>query len=193
LTFPVGEIVLIRHGATEWSEAGKHTSRTDVELTPAGERQAQALAPALARWNFIAVVSSPRKRALGTAELAGLEITEIDDDLTEWDYGEYEGITTPEIHRTRPDWDLWRDGCPGGETAGHVGERLDRVLTGTRTLLGTGDVALIGHGHALRVAGARWIALPPSGGGLFKLGTGTLSVLGHEHGNQVIQLWNAPV
>jgi probable phosphoglycerate mutase len=189
----VGEIVLIRHGATEWSEAGKHTSRTDVELTPDGERQARALIPALAQWDFIAVLSSPRKRALATAKLAGLDVTEIDDDLAEWDYGEYEGITTREIRRTRPDWYLWRDGCPGGETADNVGARLDRVLTAARTLLDAGDVALVGHGHALRVAGARWIALPPADGGLLQLATGTLSALGHEHGHQVIRRWNAPV
>jgi probable phosphoglycerate mutase len=189
----VGEIVLVRHGATEWSATGKHTSYTDVDLTEDGERQARALGPALAQWNFIAVLSSPRKRALATARLAGLTVTEVDDDLAEWNYGEYEGITTPEIRRTRPDWYLWRDGCPAGETADDVGERLDRVLTAARTLLDAGDVALIGHGHSLRVAGARWIALPPAGGGVLRMDTGTISVLGHEHGHQVIQRWNAPV
>jgi probable phosphoglycerate mutase len=188
----VGEIVLIRHGATEWSKSGRHTSYTDLDLTPDGAAQAQALPLALAGWNFIAVVSSPRKRALRTAELAGLRVTQVDDDLGEWDYGQYEGRTTPEIRQTRPDWYLWRDGCPGGESAGEVGERLDRVLAATRILLDAGDVALIGHGHSLRVAGAGWVALPPASGGLFRLATGTISVLGHEHGNQVIQRWNAP-
>jgi probable phosphoglycerate mutase len=188
----VGEIVLLRHGATEWSAAGKHTSYTDVDLTADGEREARALAPALTRWNFIAVYSSPRKRALYTADLAGLEVTEVDEDLGEWDYGEYEGRTTAEIRRTRPDWYLWRDGCPGGESAEQVGKRLDRVLAAARTLLDAGDVALVGHGHALRVAGARWIALPPSAGGVLRLDTGTISVLGHEHGHQVIRRWNAP-
>jgi broad specificity phosphatase PhoE len=189
----VGEIVLLRHGATEWSAAGKHTSYTDLDLTADGEREARALAPALAGWNFVAVCSSPRKRALVTAKLAGLEVTEVDEDLGEWNYGEYEGVTTPEIRRTRPDWYLWRDGCPGGESASDVGERLDRVLAGARTLLDAGDVALIGHGHSLRVAGARWIALPPTGGGVLRLNTGTVSVLGHEHGHRVIQRWNAAV
>jgi broad specificity phosphatase PhoE len=190
----VGEIVLIRHGATEWSAAGKHTSYTDLDLTPDGEAQARALAPALSGWDFIAVVSSPRKRALRTAELAGLRVTEIDDDLREWDYGEYEGRTTPEIRQDRPDWYLWRDGCPAGESAEDVGARLDRVFAALRTLVDTGgDVALLGHGHALRVAAARWIGLPPGNGGLFRLETGTLNVLGHEHGHPVIHRWNAPV
>jgi broad specificity phosphatase PhoE len=193
LTLPVGEIVLIRHGATEWSESGRHTSYTDVDITPGGEQQARRLAAALAGWNFIAVFSSPRKRALRTAELAGLRVTEVDDDLAEWDYGQYEGRTTPEIRQSQPDWYLWRDGCPGGESAGQVGERLDRTLGAARMLLDAGDVALVGHGHALRVAGARWIALPPERGGLFRLETGTLCALGHEHGHQVIRRWNAPV
>ena len=173
--------------------AGRHTSYTDLELIPDGEQQARALGPALAHRTFAAVVSSPRKRALRTAELAGLDVTEVDDDLVEWDYGEYEGVTTAEVHRTRPDWQLWRDGCPGGESPDQVGARLDRVLAAAVPALDAGDVALVGHGHALRVAGARWVGLPPSGGGLLRLDTATLSVLGHEHGNQVIRRWNAPV
>ncbi len=189
----MGEVVLIRHGATEWSATGKHTSRTDVELTADGEAQARAVGATLAGRSFIAVMSSPRERALRTAELAGLGVTEIDDDLAEWDYGEYEGITTSEIRKNRPDWYIWDDGCPGGESAGQVGGRMDRVLTAAQTLVSTGDVALIGHGHSLRVAGARWISLPASSGGLLRMETGTLSVLGQEHGRQVIRRWNAPV
>lgn len=190
---PMGEIVLIRHGATEWSENGRHTSHTDLELTPDGERQARTIGTALAGREFIAVISSPCIRALRTAELAGLVITEVDDDLVEWDYGQYEGITTADIRRDRPDWYIWRDGCPDGESAHEVGARVDRVLVGARTLMTAGDVALVGHGHTLRVAGARWIALPPANGGLLRLDTGTLCVLGHEHGHQVIRRWNAPV
>lgn len=173
--------------------ARKHTSHTDIDLTPEGEQQARDVGAALAAREFIAVICSPRKRALRTAELAGLTVTEVDDDLVEWGYGQYEGATTAEIRRSRPDWYLWRDGCPGGESPGQIGARVDRALAAARTLVDAGDVALVGHGHALRVAGARWIALPPSGGGLLRLDTGTLSVLGHEHGHQVIRRWNAPV
>ncbi len=189
----MAELVLIRHGQTEWSANGRHTSYTDLSLTPAGERQAREVGGALAGRRFVAVLSSPRKRALRTAELAGLTVTAIDEDLVEWDYGEYEGIRTAEIRKTRPDWDLWRDGCPGGETPEQVGARLDRILARVREPLADGDVALVGHGHALRVAGARWIGLPPSAGGLLALDTGTLSVLGYEHERQVVRRWNGPV
>jgi broad specificity phosphatase PhoE len=189
----MAELVLIRHGQTEWSANGRHTSTTDLPLTPAGEQQARILGAALAGRRFAAVLSSPRKRALRTAELAGLTVTAIDDDLVEWDYGEYEGLTTPEICRTRPDWNLWRDGCPGGESPEQVGARLDRALARARERLADGDVALVGHGHALRVTAARWIGLPASGGGLLALDTATLSTLGYEHARQVIRRWNAPV
>lgn len=188
----MADIVLIRHGETEWSANGRHTSTTDMPLTDAGEAQARALAPALARHRFAAVLCSPRKRAQHTADLAGLALTGIDDDLAEWDYGNYEGRTTAEIHTEAPDWNLWTDGCPGGETPAQVGARLDRVLERARELLRAGDVALVGHGHALRVAGARWIGLPASGGGLLRLDTATLSTLGFEHGRPVINSWNAP-
>ena len=187
----MAEIVLIRHGQTEWSATGRHTSYTDIDLTAAGERQAREIAVRLAGRTFAAVISSPRKRALRTAELAGLAVTEVSEDLAEWNYGEYEGITTPEIRRTEPGWSLWTDGAPGGETPEQVGARLDRVLAHARTFLDRGDVALIAHGHSLRVAGARWIGLPAGGGGLLKLATATLSTLGFEHGNQVIDTWNA--
>jgi probable phosphoglycerate mutase len=189
----VGEIVLIRHGQTEWSATGRHTSHTDLALTADGERQASALAPGLKQRRFAAVLCSPRRRAQQTAALAGLVVTAIDDDLTEWNYGEYEGITTKEIRAQRPDWDLWRDGCPGGETPAQVGARLDRVLDRARRHLHDGDVALVGHGHALRVAGARWAQWPPSEGSRLGLATATLSTLGHEHERQVIRGWNALV
>ncbi|MEU7901356.1 histidine phosphatase family protein [Actinoplanes sp. NPDC049118] len=187
----MGEIVLIRHGQTEWSAAGRHTSYTDLDLTGDGERQARAAGERLAGRSFAAVISSPRRRALRTAELAGLTVTETTEDLAEWNYGEYEGITSATIHETRPGWSLWTDGAPGGESPEEVATRVDRALARARTFLDGGDVALIAHGHSLRVAGARWIGLPASGGGLLKLGTATLSTLGFEHGNEVIDAWNA--
>jgi len=189
----VGDIVLVRHGETEWSKAHRHTSFTDLPLTPAGQREARALAPALAGRRFAAVLSSPRHRAQHTAELAGLTLTAVDPDLAEWNYGQYEGVTTDEIRRTRPNWLLWTDGCPDGESPAQIGARLDRVLTRVRPLLTGGDVALIGHGHALRVAAARWIGLPPSHGRLLRLDTATLSTLGYEHEWEVILRWNATV
>jgi broad specificity phosphatase PhoE len=187
----MAQIVLIRHGQTEWSASGRHTSYTDIDLTAVGERQARDLADRLADRAFAAVISSPRLRAVRTAELAGLTVTEVSDDLAEWNYGRYEGITTPQIRGDRPGWSLWTDGAPDGESAEQVGARLDRVLGRAEALLIDGDVALIAHGHALRVAGARWIGLPGSAGGLLGLDTATLSVLGHEHGNRVIRMWNA--
>lgn len=185
------EIVLIRHGQTEWSANGRHTSFTDLELTAEGEAQARRAGERLGGRRFAAVIASPRKRALRTAELAGLTVTEVTEDLAEWNYGEYEGITTKEIRVDRPDWSLWAHGCPGGESPEQVGARLDRVLARARSL--GGDVALVGHGHSLRVTGARWIGLPPSAGGLLKLDTATVSVLGFEHeADPVISAWNAP-
>lgn len=188
----MAEIVLIRHGQTEWSANGRHTSYTDLDLTETGVQQAEAAGKHLAGRKFAAVLSSPRTRALHTAELAGLTVTETTEDLAEWNYGEYEGLTSPKIHETRPGWDMWVDGCPGGESPEQVAARLDRVLARARELLADGDVALVGHGHSLRVAGARWIGLPPAGGERLKLDTATLSVLGFEHETtQVISAWNA--
>ncbi len=189
----MGDIVLVRHGETEWSKAHRHTSYTDLLLTPEGERQAKALASALAGRRFVAVISSPRQRARRTAELAGLTVTTVDDGLVEWNYGEYEGLTTAEIRATRPGWQLWTDGCPGGESPGQVGARLDAVLARVRPLLADGHVALVGHGHALRVLGARWVDLPPSAGKLLRLDTATVSELGFEHDWAVLTRWNAPV
>jgi broad specificity phosphatase PhoE len=189
----MGEIVLIRHGQTEWSANGRHTSYTDLDLTAVGEQQARDVGQRLGGRGFVAVISSPRKRALRTAELAGLKVTEITEDLAEWNYGEYEGITTAEIRKTRPGWSLWTDGCPGGESPEQVGARLDRVLAHAKEFLDRGDVALVGHGHALRVCGARWAGLQPLDGGVLKLDTATLSTLGFEHDtDQVIDTWNAP-
>jgi broad specificity phosphatase PhoE len=179
----MGEIVMIRHGQTEWSANGRHTSYTDLDLTEAGVEQAREAGKRLGGRTFTAVFASPRKRALRTAELAGLTVTEVTEDLAEWNYGEYEGITTKEIRKTRPGWSLWTDGCPGGESPGQVGARLDRVLARAKQLLPRGDVAFVAHGHCLR----------PADGGLFRLDTGTLSVLGFEHEvDQVVDTWNAP-
>lgn len=188
----MGDIVLVRHGQTEWSATHRHTSYTDLPLTPVGEQEAKALTGALAGRSFAAVVSSPRRRALRTAELAGLTVTAVDDDLAEWNYGRYEGLTTEEIRRTRPGWSLWTDGCPDGESPDEVGARLDGVLQRVRPLLAHGDVALVGHGHALRVLGARWVGLPASAGRVLRLDTATLSTLGYEHEWEVVLTWNAP-
>lgn len=194
----MGDLIVLRHGETEWSRSGKHTGRTDVPLTPHGEESAAALAPALAWLNLVAVFTSPASRAVRTAELAGLSDAKPDPDLWEWDYGGYEGRTTPEIQAERPGWYLWRDGViPGdadhpGETIEEVGRRADRVLARVRPLLRDGNVALVAHGHVLRVLTARWLELEPSGGRLFRLDTGTLSTLGTEHERPVIQSWNVP-
>jgi len=185
--------VLVRHGETEWSRAHRHTSSTDLPLTPLGERQAEALAPVLAGRRFVAVLSSPRRRARNTAKGAGLTISVVDDDLAEWDYGDYEGVTTEEIHRDRPEWLLWTDGGPGGESPEQVEARIDRVVARLTPLVTEGDVAVVGHGHALRVLAARWIGLPVAAGRLLRLDTATLSTLGFEHASRVITLWNAPV
>jgi len=187
----MGEIILLRHGETEWSAAGRHTSTTELPLTPNGERQAAGLAAKLAGRRFAVVLVSPRQRARRTAELAGLPDPVVEPDLVEWEYGEWEGRTKDEIWREHPDWDMWRDGFPGGETPDQVAARVDRVLARVAPLLADGDAALVGHGHCLRVAGARWIGLPPGAGGLLRLDTGTVSALGHEHDRPVIRRWNA--
>jgi probable phosphoglycerate mutase len=198
MMFPMGDLILLRHGETEWSKAGKHTGRTDIPLSPEGKAAAAALAPALARRHFVAVFSSPAQRARDTAELAGLTNITIDPDLQEWDYGGYEGLTTPQIQQQRPGWYLWRDGVvPAdaehpGESVHQVGVRADAVLAMVRPLLAQGDVALVSHAHMLRVLTARWLGLDPDCGRLFRLGTGTLSVLGTEHDMPVILTWNVP-
>ncbi|HEY6278934.1 MAG TPA: histidine phosphatase family protein [Streptosporangiaceae bacterium] len=193
----MGELILIRHGETEWSRDRRHTGRTDVPLTAAGRAAASALAPALARRDIAAAFTSPARRAVATAELAGLTARQ-DPDLWEWDYGGYEGRTTPQIRQDRPGWYLWRDGViPGdrdhpGETVQQVGARADAVLARVTPLLAGGDVALVAHGHLLRVLTARYLRLGPAGGRLFWLGTGTLCLLGTEHGEPVIIAWNLP-
>ena len=186
------EIVLARHGETEWSRDRRHTGRTDIPLTENGRRQAAVLRDAFAGRSFERVLSSPLSRALETCREAGLgDQAELTGDLCEWDYGEYEGITTAEIRERRPGWNLWRDGCPGGESAKDVGRRVDRVLDSLADL--DGDAAVFAHGHVLRVLTARWLGLGPEQGALFKLDTGTLSALGYERETRVITRWNAPV
>jgi probable phosphoglycerate mutase len=194
----MGELVLIRHGETEWSRSGRHTGRTDVPLTEAGTAAARSLAPVLAARRFVAVLCSPLGRALRTAELAGLPGVEREPDLMEWDYGGYEGLTTEQIQAARPGWDLWRDGVvPGdaahpGETLDEVARRVDAVLARVRPLLVRGDIALVAHGHVLRVLAARWLGLEPSAGRL--LGhplPAALSFLGEEHDQPVVSAWNA--
>ena len=187
------QLVLLRHGETEWSRTGKHTSVTDVPLTEEGEARARALEPVLAHRDFRLVLSSPRRRAVRTAELAGFGgRIETTDDLAEFDYGDYEGRTSAEIHEDRPGWDLWRDGAPGGETAAEVRVRVERVIARAQPVLDAGqDVLLVAHGHVLRALAAAWIDLPPEGGAKLVLSTAGIAELGYEHDNRVIDLWNA--
>jgi len=194
----MGDLILLRHGETEWSLAGRHTGRTDIPLTPRGEAAAAALAPMLAKRHIVAAFSSPAERAARTAELAGLADAKPDPDLWEWDYGGYEGLTTAQIQEQRPGWSLWRDGViPGdaehpGETVEQVGERAERVIARVMPLLAEGDVVLVAHGHLLRILTARYLRLIPDDGRLFRLDTGTISTLGGEHDEPVILSWNVP-
>jgi broad specificity phosphatase PhoE len=209
----MGELIVLRHGETEWSKAGRHTGRTDIPLTPRGAAMATSLAPLVARLaardGLAGVFTSPAQRAVRTAELAGLGGPGVPDsfggpepkqdpDLWEWDYGGYEGMTTPDIRQERPGWFLWRDGViPGdaahpGETIEQVGERVDRVLRRAAPLLADGDVVLVAHGHLLRVLTARYLGLAPADGRLFRLDTGTVSTLGTERDEPVIVSWNVP-
>ncbi|MGA5500245.1 histidine phosphatase family protein [Streptomyces umbrinus] len=192
----MGDLLLVRHGETEWSRSGRHTSWTDLPLTQRGEEQAKSLVPLFAGRHFALVLTSPLGRAIRTAELAGLTGAVSDPDMHEWDYGAYEGIATVDIHLTRPDWYLWNDGVPAGsdghpgESADEVGERADRVLARAEKALGDGDVVLVAHAHFLRVLTARRLGLPAADGRLFQLGTGTLSRLSTEHDRPVVSEWN---
>ena len=182
-------VVLVRHGETEWSASGKHTSVTDVPLLESGRRDAERLRERLAGRDFGLVLTSPRARARDTAVLAGLgEAAEVDEDLVEIDYGEYEGLTTPEIRESRPGWSVWEDGSPGGETVDEAGVRAVRLIE--RALAADGDVALFAHGHLLRILGARWIGLPALAGGNLLLHTGSVSELGFERERRAIVSWN---
>ncbi len=183
------EIVLVRHGETEWSSSGRHTSVTDVALTEHGRTQAAALAARLLGRRFSLVLTSPRARAVDTCALAGLgDAADVSDDLVEWDYGEYEGLTTAQIREREPHWTIFTHGAPAGETAQQVAARADRVLA--RVVAAGGDVALFSHGHFLRVLGARWIGLACEDGRLLGLDVATVSVLGHERAQRVLRAWN---
>jgi probable phosphoglycerate mutase len=185
----MGDVWMVRHGETEWSRDGRHTGSTDIPLTERGEVAARELAPRLADESFELVLTSPLQRARQTAALAGFPEAEIDDDLVEWGYGDYEGVTTDEIRETVPGWTVWTHPCPGGESADQVSARLDRVVA--RCDHTSGDVLLVGHGHALRALAARWLELPVADGRLLKLDTGTVSVLGHERESPAVVRWNA--
>jgi len=184
-------IYLARHGETAWTLSGQHTGRTDLPLTEIGERNGRALGTRLRGLAFAKVLTSPLQRAFRTCELAGFgNAAERDPDLMEWDYGEYEGRRTAEILVERPDWQLFRDGCPGGETADQVGARADRVISRVRAV--RGDVLLFSSAHILRVFAARWLGLEAAGGRYLLLGTASLSLLGYEHNlaEPAIRLWN---
>ena len=186
------EVVLVRHGETEWSRDHRHTGRTDVPLTAEGRRQAERLRDALAEWNFTRVLSSPLSRALDTCRLAGYgDRAELSDALLEWDYGEYEGETTDRIRESRPGWNLWRDGCPGGEAVANVSARVDPIVSALKD--SERDALLFAHGHVLRVLAARWVELAPEAGARLWLATATISVLDFERETAVLKRWNAPV
>jgi probable phosphoglycerate mutase len=184
-------LYLARHGETAWSLSGQHTGLTDIPLTERGEENARRLGARLKDFTFAKVLTSPLQRAKSTCELAGFGmVAEVDPDLVEWNYGDYEGKTSAEIHKTRPDWELFRDGCPGGETLAAIGARADRVIARARSV--NGNVLLFSSGHILRVLTARWLGLDASGGRFFILNTATISTLGYEHNRQesVIRVWN---
>jgi broad specificity phosphatase PhoE len=182
------ELWLLRHAETEWSRSGRHTGRSDIPLTDAGRDRARELRARIEDRTFALVLASPLSRARETAELAGLR-PQLRDDLLEFDYGAYEGITTAEIREERPGWNLWRDGSPGGETADDVGARVDRVID--EAAQAGGDVAIVAHGHVLRALAARWVGQPAAFGGELMLDTGSVSVLGCEREVRVIRRWNA--
>lgn len=191
-----GLLYLLRHGETEWSRSGQHTSRTDIPLTANGERRAADAGTMLAGLRedrpLTLVLSSPRQRATRTAELAGLTVTEITEDVAEWDYGAYEGLSTPKIRETVPGWTVWTHESPGGETAEQVGERAARVVARVRATLPDGDVVLVGHGHFSRVLVATWLGLPPTSGVHFALDAAAISVLGDERGVPQVKRLNVP-
>jgi broad specificity phosphatase PhoE len=186
---PADAVVLVRHAETEWSRAGRHTGRTDLPLTESGRDAARALARDLGEWRFARALVSPLRRARETCELCGLAgIAELHEELREWDYGEYEGLTTAEIRHRRPGWSLWRDGCPGGESPAQVGARAEGVISQLRA--SEGATAVFSHGHMLRVLGARWIGLAPSQGARLGLSTAAICVLGFERDTAILARWN---
>ena len=192
MTHDAHEVVLVRHGETEWSRSGKHTGRTDIPLAERGRQDARAVGDALRNRTFALVLTSPLTRAAETCRLAGFGEAAVQrDELREWDYGAYEGRTTAEIRRERPGWTLWRDGVPEGESIEEVAARVDRVIPELRSI--DGDALLFAHGHVLRILAARGLGLDPSGGRLFALDPATLSALGYERETPVVRLWNQPV
>ena len=191
MSAPLQQGYLARHGETAWSLTGQHTGLTDLPLTEHGDRDAIHLGERLKGHSFAKVLTSPLQRSLRTCQLAGFgDVAEIDSGLVEWNYGEYEGLTSAQIHAKRPDWQLFRDGCAGGETPAQVGQRADRVIVRLRAV--TGDVLLFSSGHILRVLAARWLGLDPSVGRYLLLSTASLSILGYEHdlSEPVVRLWN---
>ena len=187
------QLWLLRHGATEWALNGRHTGSTDLPLLPEGEAEARALGPVLSQQQFAAVFSSPLQRAQRTCELAGLgDRMQICDDIIEWNYGDYEGITTATIRETVPDWTVWSHGCPNGEGAPQVEARCTTAISTALAVPGDGDVALFAHGHILRALAGTWLGLGAAGGQLLRLGTASVSILGWERETRTIQRWNAP-
>ena len=187
------QLWLLRPGATEWALNGRHTGSTDLPLLPEGDAEARALGPVLSQQTFAAVFSSPLQRAQRTCELAGLgDQMQICDDIIEWNYGDYEGITTATIRETVPDWTVWSHGCPNGEGAPQVEARCTTAISTALAVPGEGDVALFAHGHILRALAGTWLGLGAAGGQLLKLGTASVSILGWERGAPTIQRWNAP-
>ncbi len=184
------DVVLVRHGETEWSASRRHTGRTDIDLTAEGEEQAKAAVALLGATPFDLVLTSPMRRARHTAELAGLAPYEIDDDLREWDYGDFEGLTTPQIHSDYPNWDVWRGPWPGGETSAEVATRADRVVRRAAREGPGKRVAIVAHAHILRVLAARWVELDVTFGRVLALDTATVSKLGWEHDVRVVRRWN---
>lgn len=185
------DVWLIRHGQTEWSANGRHTGRTDLELTPEGERQARALVPVVAGAEFDLVLCSPRQRAQRTAELSGLAPFDVDEDLQEWDYGDFEGLTTPQIHERCPTWSIWDGPWPGGESAADVTDRADRLIGRVRAS-GAKRVALVGHGHFSRVSAARWVGADVTVGRWLEFDTASWSRLGWDRSTPALTHWNVP-
>lgn len=188
-TIPARQLWLVRHGETEWSASGQHTGRTDLPLTPEGEKRAAEIGRFLAGRQFALVLTSPMQRARETCRIAGYGgAAAVDSNLREWDYGEYEGLTTPQIQSERPGWSLWRDGVVDGESIEQVAARAQAVIERARA--SAGDALLFAHGHILRILSACWLGLPPDGARLFALGTASVSTLGYEHETRVIARWN---
>ena len=190
---PKRQLWLLRHGATEWSINGRHTGTTDLPLLAEGEAEARRLAPVLSRHTFAAVMCSPLQRAQRTCELGGLgSQAQVETNLREWDYGNYEGMTTAEIQRAMPDRKIWTHGCPSGDDAAAVQQRCQHVIDQAMAVEEPGDVALFSHGHLLRALTGCWLGLGAQAGSLFKLSTGSICVLGHDHEQRAINCWNAP-